>query len=97
MKKPPEVTDEELAAALLQMERAPLIAFKLQASGEPVMTIHADGRVTLNEDAQPTQTDALREKINDIKEAWDWWQVDTYDRCASVVEDAINAALKESK
>jgi hypothetical protein len=75
----------------------PLIAFKLQASGEPVMTIHADGRVTLNEDAQPTQTDALREKINDIKEAWDWWQVDTYDRCASVVEDAINAALKESK
>jgi hypothetical protein len=45
----------------------------------------------------PTQTDALREKINDIKEAWDWWQVDTYDRCASVVEDAINAALKESK
>jgi hypothetical protein len=46
---------------------------------------------------QPTQSDALREKINDIKEAWDWWQVDTYDRCASVVEDAINAALKESK
>lgn len=43
------------------------------------------------------QTDALREKINDIKEAWDWWQVDTYDRCASVVEDAINAALEQSK
>jgi hypothetical protein len=41
--------------------------------------------------------DALREKINDIKEAWDWWQVDTYDRCASVVEDAINAALGQSK
>jgi hypothetical protein len=46
---------------------------------------------------QPEQSDVLREKINDIKEAWDWWQVDTYDRCASVVEDAINAALKESK
>ena len=29
----------------------PLIAFKLEASGEPIMTIHTDGRVTLNEDA----------------------------------------------
>ena len=43
---------------------------------------------------QPTQSDALREKIKDIKEAWDWWQDDTL-RCASVVEDAIDTALQE--
>jgi hypothetical protein len=56
--------DRARAAAWAEYERAmaaaqeasnppPLIAFKLEASGEPIMTIHTDGRVTLNEDAQP--------------------------------------------
>jgi len=39
----------------------------------------------------------LREAVKEIKDAWDWWQVDTYDRCASVVDDAISAALGETK
>ena len=34
----------------------------------------------------------LREALRDIVEAWDWWQVDTYDRCQSVPSDAINEA-----
>lgn len=36
----------------------------------------------------------LRELLRDIIEAWDWWQVDTYDRCASVPRDAIEDARK---
>ena len=42
----------------------------------------------------------LREALRDIVEAWDWWQVDTYDRCQSVPSDAINearAALAEKE
>ena len=42
----------------------------------------------------------LRENLRDIIEAWDWWQVDTYDRCQSVPSDAINearAALAEKE
>ena len=37
----------------------------------------------------------LLERLRDIKEAWDWWQVDTYDRCASVVDEAIIGALAQ--
>jgi hypothetical protein len=33
---------------------------------------------------------ALREVIG----CWDWWQVDTYDRCSSVPADAIRDARK---
>lgn len=40
-----------IAAAQEASNPPPLIAFKLEASGEPLMTIHADGRVALNEDA----------------------------------------------
>jgi len=42
----------------------------------------------------------LRENLLHIVEAWDWWQVDTYDRCQSVPSDAINearAALAEKE
>ena len=34
---------------------APLIVFRPQASNEPVMTIHHDGKITLGEKAQPTE------------------------------------------
>jgi hypothetical protein len=30
--------------------------------------------------------------LREIIEAWDWWQVDTYDRCKSVPSDAIREA-----
>ena len=36
----------------------------------------------------------LREAILDIKQNWDWWDEDRYDRCSSVVGDAIADALK---
>jgi hypothetical protein len=36
----------------------PLIVFRPQASGEPIMTIHPDGRITLGENAQPTEAAA---------------------------------------
>jgi hypothetical protein len=36
----------------------------------------------------------LREAIFDIKQNWDWWDEDRYDRCSSVVGDAIADALK---
>jgi hypothetical protein len=56
-----ECTDAvENARGYLEQEASnppPLIAFKLEASGEPIMTIHTDGRVTLNEDATPQQGD----------------------------------------
>lgn len=41
--------------------------------------------------------ETLAEAVREIKDSWDWWQVDTYDRCSSVVEDAINEALREYK
>ena len=34
----------------------------------------------------------LRAVLEGVVEAWDWWQVDTYDRCASVPRDAIMEA-----
>ena len=37
---------------------APLIVFRPQASGEPIMTIHPDGKITLGENAQPTEAAA---------------------------------------
>lgn len=39
--------------------------------------------------------ETLAGAVREIKDSWDWWQVDTYDRCSSVVEDAINEALRE--
>ena len=38
------------------------------------------------------ENERLRENLRDIIEAWDWWQVDTYDRCQSVPSDAIRVA-----
>jgi ribosomal protein L16 Arg81 hydroxylase len=35
-----------------------LIVFMNQQNDEPVMTIHPDGRITLREDAQPTEAAA---------------------------------------
>jgi hypothetical protein len=37
----------------------------------------------------------LRGAILDIKQNWDWWDEDRYDRCSSVVGDAIADAMKE--
>ena len=42
-------------------------------------------------------TRRMTEAVREIKDSWDWWQVDTYDRCPSVVEYAINEALREYK
>lgn len=38
------------------------------------------------------ERDALAVAVREIKEAWDWWREDSYDRCSSVVEDAVSAA-----
>jgi hypothetical protein len=46
------------------------------------------------------EIDRRDELIQDVIESWDWWQVDTYDRCASVISDAIRdarAALAREK
>lgn len=48
-------------------------------------------------EALEAENERLREAVGEIKEAWDWWNVDTYDRCASVVDDAIRAALGEKQ
>ncbi|MGN7867736.1 hypothetical protein [Paracoccus sp. 22332] len=39
----------------------------------------------------------VREAIQPIKEAWDWWQADSYDRDASVVVDAIDEAMNAAR
>jgi hypothetical protein len=47
-----------------------------------------------------SRIEQLEAKLRDVIDAWDWWQVDTYDRCGSVPEDAIRnarAALGEKK
>jgi hypothetical protein len=80
-------------------ENSKLAAGSCDVEGGKVGDEHGHFYCTLQKkvEAQAAEIERLREKINDIKEAWDWWQVDTYDRCASVVEDAINAALEQSK
>lgn len=50
-------------------------------------------RLVLEKDAEIAR---LKAQIQDIKECWDWWQEDTYDRCSSVVDDAIRLAIKET-
>ena len=34
----------------------------------------------------------LEHELRQVIEAWDWWQVDEFDRCASVPADAIREA-----
>ena len=34
----------------------------------------------------------LEAALREVIDCWDWWQVDTYDRCASVPADAIRDA-----
>jgi len=34
----------------------------------------------------------LEAALREVVECWDWWQVDTYDRCESVPADAIRNA-----
>jgi hypothetical protein len=34
---------------------------------------------------------AAREAMLDVVSAWDWWNVDQYDRCQSVPGDAVDA------
>jgi c-di-AMP phosphodiesterase-like protein len=94
------MTDNTQSADIIQRLDWMNLRFAAESQSDATTRRHqtiVDARQEILRLRQPTQSDALREKINDIKEAWDWWQVDTYDRCASVVEDAINAALKESK
>lgn len=43
-------------------------------------------------DALWKENEKLKAKLADIVEAYDWWQVDTYDRCQSVLDDAIRDA-----
>lgn len=46
------------------------------------------------------ENERLRAALRGVTDAWDWWQVDTYDRCASVMSDAIRdarAALEGEK
>jgi hypothetical protein len=50
-------------------------------------------RLALEKDSEIAR---LKAQIQDIKECWDWWQEDTYDRCSSVVDDAIRQAIKET-
>ena len=38
------------------------------------------------------ENERLRENLRDIIDAWDWWQVDTHDRCQSVPNEAIRVA-----
>jgi asparagine synthetase A len=48
-------------------------------------------------EALRAERDRLRDALREVVEAWDWWNVDTYDRCSSVVADAVRearAALK---
>jgi hypothetical protein len=59
--------------------------------------IEWDGAIDGAMAAACAEIEKLREAVKEIKDAWDWWQVDTYDRCASVVDDAISAALGETK
>ena len=40
-------------------------------------------------EAQATEIAQLREKCAEVVKAWDWWRVDSYDRCQSVPGDAI--------
>ena len=45
--------------------------------------------------AQITEIARLKTLAKDMVEAWDWWQVDSYDRCQSVPGDAVDALRTE--
>lgn len=36
----------------------------------------------------------LEGALKDVVDGWDWWRVDTYDRCSTVPGDAIETARK---
>lgn len=38
---------------------------------------------------QAERLNAIEAAVGEVVEAWDWWLVDTYDRCRSVPNDAI--------
>lgn len=84
---------EKLAEIAVKTVRQPTQSDALQAENEQLR--HDLERQMTIANEHVNEVERLREKIKNIKEAWDWWQLDTYDRCASVVEDAINADLEE--
>ena len=63
-----------------------------QTNAALIAAAPALARLVLAKDAEIAR---LKTQIQDIKECWDWWQEDTYDRCSSVVDDAIRQAMKE--
>jgi hypothetical protein len=70
-------------------------AFDIIATISPAdMQAVANGE--LERAAKDAEIAMLKTRIQDIKECWDWWQEDTYDRCSSVVDDAIRQAIKET-
>jgi hypothetical protein len=52
-----------------------------------------DGQVLMRA-AAADRIERLEEALRDVIDSWDWWQVDTYDRCQSVPSDAIHDARK---
>jgi hypothetical protein len=84
-----EVTDAMVEAAWKIYAAAP-VENGWKAAMRDAITAAIEASGILEENAR------LRAAILDIKQNWDWWDEDRYDRCSSVVGDAIADAMKES-
>ena len=74
------MSDEELNALVERLQACSPLTVPLAQAGASAI------RQLMRERDEAAQT------VRDVVEAWDWWQVDTYDRCSSVPGDAIQDA-----
>jgi hypothetical protein len=85
----PTVTDEMVEAAIKADRQAHMEDCVHSDCLHAAITAAIEASGVLEENAR------LRAAILDIKQNWDWWDEDRYDRCSSVVGDAIADAMKE--
>ena len=91
------VDEDRAAAAVIEADREAVRAEQAAEIERLTLTVRKLQGNQAALEAELAKFKALAETLagalREIKDSWDWWQVDTYDRCSSVVEDAINEAI----
>jgi hypothetical protein len=76
--------------AQLEGENASLASWQCEFTDGKTGLVYGEGGSTYC--AMAKRVKQLEAALRGVVEAWDWWQVDTYDRCSSVPGDAISDA-----